>query len=457
MDANNDIKPKYHITPKSGFLNDPNGLAQFKGIYYAFYQYLEEVTPQGKKSWAYYTSKDLVHWKDEGIALRPDMWYDKDGCYSGNAVVFNEKIYLFYTGNVRNENGDRETYQCLATSEDGKIFTKHGPVIYLPEGYTAHFRDPKVWRDEEENLWYMIVGAQTTEEKGNVALFYSEDLFNWNYKGKLLPEKMNWGYMCECPDIIRFDDNYILIVSKQEKIIENGIEKDSCNAVWMSGEFSKKDGKFIPNSEERKLDDGFDFYAPQSFIDENNRTLYMAWMGGGEYDYQMSQPAVKDGWLHSFTYPREFVYKDNLLYQKTVKELETLRDTEINKNIEAEKIDFKLDNFCNEIKLTLQEQKDFRFIVLGSLELEYDSYEKILNIKRLNWLTNRFDEKNISIEEDLKTVNLFIDNSSVDLFLNEGKKVISIRSYFKEDNIQIDAKGKLQLSLYLYKGENSNE
>lgn len=457
MDANNDIKPKYHITPKFGFLNDPNGLVQFKGIYYAFYQYLEEVTPQGKKCWSYYTSNDLVHWKDEGIALRPDMWYDKDGCYSGNSIVFNEKIYLFYTGNVRNENGDRETYQCLATSEDGKTFIKHGPVVYLPEGYTAHFRDPKVWRDKEESLWYMIVGAQTSEEKGNVALFYSEDLLNWNYKGKLLPEEMNWGYMCECPDIIRFDDNYILIVSKQEKIIENGIEKDSCNAVWMSGEFSKKDGKFIPNSEECKLDDGFDFYAPQSFVDENNRTLYMAWMGGGEYDYQMSQPAVKDGWLHSFTYPREFVYKDNLLYQKPVKELEILRDKEINRSIKAEKIDFKLDNFRNEIKLTLQEQKDFRFIVLGSLKLEYNSYEKILNIKRLNWLTNRFDEKNINIEEDLMTINLFIDNSSVDIFLNEGKKVISIRAYFKEESIQINAQGKLQLNLWDYKGEENNE
>lgn len=457
MDIKKQIKPKYHITPKYGFLNDPNGLVQFKGVYHAFYQYLEKVTPQGKKSWAHYTSKDLVHWQDEGIALRPDRWFDKDGCYSGNAIVFNEKIYLFYTGNVRDEDGGRETYQCLATSEDGKTFVKHGPIVYLPEGYTSHFRDPKVWRDEEESLWYMIIGAQTSEKKGNVALFYSEDLLHWNYKGKLLPETMNWGYMCECPDIIHFDDNYILIVSKQEKIIENGIEKDSCNAVWMSGEFLKGDGKFIPNSDECKLDEGFDFYAPQSFIDEKNRTLYMAWMGGGEYDYQMSQPAVKDGWLHSFTYPREFVYKDNILYQKPVKELQSLRDKEINRIIESEKVDFKLESLCTEIKFTLEEQKDVKCIILGSLKLEYNAFKKILNIKRLNWLTNRFDEKNINIDEDLKTVNLFIDNSSVDIFLNEGKKVISIRSYFKEDSIQINAKGKLQLKLWSYKGENSNE
>ena len=465
MQMKNHIKPKYHIKPKSGFLNDPNGLVQFKGVYHAFYQWLEEVKPQGPKSWAHCTSKDLVHWEDKGIALKPDMWYDKDGCYSGNTVVFNEKIYLFYTGNVRDENGDRETYQCLATSEDGKTFIKHGPVVYLPEGYTAHFRDPKVWRDEDENLWYMIVGAQTSEMKGNVALFWSEDLLNWNYKGKLLPEAMNWGYMCECPDLIRFDDKYILIISRQEKIIENGIEKDSCNAIWISGEFSKENGKFIPNGEENRLDYGFDFYAPQSFVDENKRTLYMAWMGGGEYDYQMSQPAVKEGWLHSFTYPRELIFKDNLLYQKPVKELEVLRDKEIKATIDNEVVDFSLDNLWNqfhvpssyEFKFILEEQKPFKCLILGDLELDYDSNKKLLLIKRLNWITKEFDEKEMYIEEELKTVNIFIDNSSVEIFINEGKQAMSIRAYFKEDNIKISSKGKLQLNLWSYKEENNNE
>lgn len=451
------IRPKYHVTSKKGFLNDPNGLVQFKGLYHAFYQWLEDVTPQGAKCWGHCISRDLIHWEDKGAALKPDMWYDKNGCYSGNAVVFNEKIYLFYTGNVRTENGFRETYQCLATSEDGVTFIKHGPVVYLPEGYTTHFRDPKVWRDEEENLWWMIVGAQTSENKGNVALFWSEDLYNWNYKGKLLPETMNWGYMCECPDMLHFEDKYILIVSRQEKIVENGIERDSCHAVWMSGEFSKENGTFIPDKEGIRLDDGFDFYAPQSFIDENKRILCMSWMGGGEYDYQMSQPSVKEGWLHSFTYPREFVYVNNLLYQKPVEELELLRNEKIQKNIEDEEIDFKVNNFYKEMEFILDDKKDFKCIILGALKLFYDSSQNILSIKRLNWLTRKFDEKILNIGEDLKVFKIFIDNSSVEMFINEGKKVISMRIYFENNNVQINAKGKLQLNLWTYKGDNTNE
>ncbi|NSA03820.1 sucrose-6-phosphate hydrolase SacC (GH32 family) [Clostridium beijerinckii] len=77
MDKENRIKPKHHVAPKTGFLNDPNGLVQFKGTYHAFYQWLEEVTPQGAKCWRHCISKDLVHWEDKGIALEPDMWYDK--------------------------------------------------------------------------------------------------------------------------------------------------------------------------------------------------------------------------------------------------------------------------------------------------------------------------------------------------------------------------------------------
>lgn len=457
MDKKIDIKPKYHIAPKTGFLNDPNGLVQFKGIYHAFYQWLGEVTPQGAKCWGHCTSKDLVHWEEKGTALKPDMWYDKNGCYSGNAIVFNDKIYIFYTGNVRNEKGDRETYQCLATSEDGITFIKHGPVVYLPEGYTAHFRDPKVWRDEEENLWWMIVGAQTSEKKGNVALFWSNDLYNWNYKGRLLPETMNWGYMCECPDMLHIGDKYILIVSRQEKKIENGIEKDSCHAVWMTGEFSKENGTFIPDKEGVRLDEGFDFYAPQSFIDENNRTLYMSWMGGGEYDYQMAQPSVKDGWLHSFTYPREFVYKDNLLYQKPVIELELLRNNKIYKSLAGEELTFEVKDHFKEIELILDEQNDFKCIILGALELSYNTSQNEFNMKRLNWLTKGFDEKKLNLMEDLTSCRIFIDNSSVEIYINEGKKVISMRTYFENNNIQIKAKGRLQLNLWSYKEENNNE
>ena len=34
-----DIRQKFHLEPNVGLLNDPNGLIQYKGIYYVFFQW----------------------------------------------------------------------------------------------------------------------------------------------------------------------------------------------------------------------------------------------------------------------------------------------------------------------------------------------------------------------------------------------------------------------------------
>ena len=202
------MRPRYHISPEHGFLNDPNGLTQFRGKYHVFYQWLPDVVPQGNKQWRHCISDDLVHWTDEGSTLQPKEWYEKNGCYSGSGIATEDAYFLFYTGNVRDAEGGRETYQCVAVSDDGKSFRKKGPLIYLPDGYTAHFRDPKVWKKNDR--WWMVVGAQTKELKGNVAIFESNDLKKWDYRGNLLDTSMDWGYMCECPDVMDIEQQFLV-------------------------------------------------------------------------------------------------------------------------------------------------------------------------------------------------------------------------------------------------------
>ena len=185
------MKPVYHISSEHGFLNDPNGLAKFRGEFHAFYQWLPEVTPRGPKRWRHCVSKDLIHWNDVGSSLEPTQWYEKDGCYSGSGVVDRDRYYLFYTGNVRDEQGGRESFQCAAVSQDGRQFIKLGPVVRRPRAYTPHFRDPKVWR--KEGHWWMLVGAQTQELTGNAALFRSEDLLHWCWMGNALAPDLDQG------------------------------------------------------------------------------------------------------------------------------------------------------------------------------------------------------------------------------------------------------------------------
>src|SRR5699024_814478 len=137
-------RPTYHIAPPTGLLNDPNGWIQWKGTYHLFYQWMPFKTGHGAKFWNHVTSKNLIDWKQEEMALTPSDWFDKDGCYSGSSIEHEGKLKLFYTGNVK-DNDERATYQCLAVSEDGIHFEKKGVLIELPEGFTTHFRDPKVW------------------------------------------------------------------------------------------------------------------------------------------------------------------------------------------------------------------------------------------------------------------------------------------------------------------------
>src|SRR5690606_39202751 len=169
--ASDPYRLHYHLMPPVGLLNDPNGFVFYQGKYHMFYQWNPFKTEHGAKFWGHYVSDDLVHWEEAPYALAPDSWFDKDGCYSGSAIVHDDKMFLFYTGNVKDEEGNRESYQCVAVSEDGFTFEKKGPVIQVPPGYTAHFRDPKVlYRD---NQWYMVLGAQTEAEQGEVVLYAS--------------------------------------------------------------------------------------------------------------------------------------------------------------------------------------------------------------------------------------------------------------------------------------------
>ncbi|HBC3361740.1 TPA: sucrose-6-phosphate hydrolase, partial [Vibrio parahaemolyticus] len=90
--------PSYHIAPKFGLLNDPNGLCFFNGEHHLFYQWTPVGPVHGMKYWYHLSTKDFVHFEDHGIGLHPDQDYDSHGVYSGGALVENDNALLFFTG-----------------------------------------------------------------------------------------------------------------------------------------------------------------------------------------------------------------------------------------------------------------------------------------------------------------------------------------------------------------------
>jgi beta-fructofuranosidase len=192
--------PQWHAAPVTGLMNDPNGFIWFAGRYHLFYQWNPLDCEHRFKCWGHWSSADLVHWQHEPLALMPDEEYDRNGCYSGSAVDNEGVLTLCYTGNVKFDDGSRTAWQCLAVEQPDGTFTKLGPVLALPEGYTGHVRDPKVWQHDGE--WYMVLGAQDVQKRGKVLLFKSADLHAWTSCGEIAGHGVNGltdaGYMWEC-------------------------------------------------------------------------------------------------------------------------------------------------------------------------------------------------------------------------------------------------------------------
>jgi len=448
---NDPYRLTYHLMPPVGLLNDPNGLIQYKGVYHVFYQWNPFETSHGAKFWGHYTSRDMVHWQEEPIALAPSEWYERNGCYSGSAVESDGKLYLFYTGNVKNEDGTRESYQCLAVSSDGIHFEKQGPVLKLPENYTAHFRDPKVWKKGER--WYMILGAQTLDEKGTVVLFTSSDLYYWEELGRIAGSEMNgigdFGYMWECPDLIHLNGKDVLLVSPQ------GVEPDGyCyHNLFQSGYFIGQldyDTVKFQHESFTELDRGFDFYAPQTFTDESGRTILYAWMGITD-ETEIYQPTLANHWVHALTIPRVLELREGKMYQAPVEELQSLRKEKLKMKIDKrEGNPVYIDGGkCSELLLEklYVEKGLFQISFRNEVYFILDSGKKEIRLQRRNLKTGALETRTCKLSS-VYQLHIFMDHSSLEIFINEGEEVFTAR-YFpnpKDDTVIIHGEAEFHLT-----------
>lgn len=435
---------KYHIMAPIGWINDPNGLCEFKGQYHCFYQYSPLNPLGGDKFWGHAVSKDLANWEQREVALYPDIEEDINGVYSGSAFVKDDTVYFFYTGNVKHPgNHDyiltgREQNVILVTSKDCINFSEKKVLLRntdFPEDMSLHVRDPKVW--EEDGVYYMILGARTKDDKGCVLLYKSNDLYNWEFVSVPDGKVDNMGYMWECPDTFKLGNKDILMFSPQ------GIDADGYkyNNVYQCGytvgSFSD-DKKEFKHGEFVEIDRGFDFYAPQTFEDSKGRRIVIGWMGVPDA-VEHKNPTVDNFWQHQLTIPRELVLRNDKVYQIPVVELDALRKgTAIKKEVSLNE-SISLDVFESntfELNINFENTNKFELVFREDCKLSFDS--KIFKLELGKSGYGR-DMRAVEINE-VNSLRIFSDNSSLEIFLNGGEEVFSTRIY----NDSIDATLKLQ-------------
>jgi fructan beta-fructosidase len=473
-------RPQYHFTPGHNFMNDPNGMVFYKGEYHLFYQYNPEGQVWGHMSWGHAVSSDMVHWKNLPVAIPEDPNFM---IYSGSAVVdWNNSSGLC-------KNPDPQDHSCLiaiyaadyhqkvekthiAYSNDrGRTWTNYSgnPVIDLD---AADFRDPKVFWYAPQKKWGLVA---VLADHRKALFFGSTDLKHWTKLSEFGPAADGAGQW-ECPDLLELpiegttDTRWVLIINRNP-----GAPAGGTGVRYLIGEF---DGTQFVEKESagKKLwaDYGKDFYATNSFNDMPAGDARKIWIGWtSNWLYAKDEPTV--AWRGAQSIPRSLTLRyvatplipkpgtsgppaasELLMVQAPVRELRSLRGKPLEvSNVTVAEANAKIaaaglrsESYEIEAELEPGSASEIGFHVLkgdgSQTVVGIAPASNTLFVDRTNsgdvFFSEAFPGRFSTTLHDTKRVKLhiFVDRSIVEVFANDGEKVMTDRAYPPQDSWQIE-------------------
>lgn len=421
----------YHIEPESGLLNDPNGFSYFNGKYHLFYQNWPYGPAHGLKQWVHMTSEDLVHFTRSKTRLLPDHKNDSHGAYSGSAYTVEDKLFLFYTGNVRDHNWVRDPLQIGAwMDKDGKIEKFDQVLIQQPSDVTEHFRDPQIF-DYKDNF-YAIVGGQNHDKKGLIKLYKAveNDVQNWQFLADLDFDDPASEYMIECPNLVFVDGHPVLIYSPQG-LAQEDLNYDNIypNTYKIYQNFDPDQGKLSGGGPLQNLDFGFEAYATQAFNSPDGRALAVSWIGLPDINY----PTDAYDYQGALSLVKELSIIDGKLHQSPVAAINSLR---------CQKEDFQnkvQSSNCYELELCFKANQIAELLLFADessqtgLGLTVDTKTGQLHLDRSQigqqYAREFGTKRSCQIPQEDVTLNIYVDKSIVEIFVNKGQAVLTSRVF----------------------------
>lgn len=439
-------RPQVHFSPKLKWMNDPNGMVYHNGVYHLFYQHFPDSTVWGPMHWAHATSKDLVHWQHQPIALYPDnLGY----IFSGSAVMdINNTsglgkedkapmIAIFTHHDPKGEKNGRNVFQnqSIAYSlDEGQTWTKYAgnPVVKNPG--IRDFRDPKVSWYEEGKKWIMTLATLD-----HITFYSSKDLKNWVKESEFGKEFGAHGGVWECPDLFALDYNgekvWVLLVS-----INPGGPNGGSATQYFTGRF---DGNtFTPfQTDTRWLDYGTDNYAGITWSNTGIRKIFIGWMNNWQY----ANIVPTQTWRGATTIARDLQLEKiggkYFVSSRPVKELEAIHTSPVVlKNIAAANYDLVAKtgnpNGPYELSLTSEAIKSYSIHFFNEAgDKLIVGYDKAAN----NYFIDRKQSGIVSFEKgfaakhvaprlaasDKTNLTLLLDNASIELFADNGLTVMT--------------------------------
>ena len=424
-------RASYHIEPETGLLNDPNGFSYFNGKFQLFYQSWPFGAAHGLKQWVHTESEDLVHFTETGVKLLPDHENDSHGAYSGSAYQIGDKLFIFYTGNVRDENWIRDPRQIGAWMDKNYKIKKIDKVlIKKPTDVTEHFRDPQIF--DYKRQFYAIIGAQNHDKQGFIKFYKAvdNDVENWVEVGDLDFGGTGSEYMIECPNIVFVDGKPVLLYCPQ------GLDKAELdynniypNTYKIFQDFDPEKAALVGGTPIINLDYGFEAYATQGFNTPDGRALIVSWIGLPDVDY----PTDKYDYQGAMSLVKELSIKDGKLYQYPVEAITSLR---------TRQEDFSEKTATTntyELELNFQANTQTELVLFAdqegnglSLTVDTAKGKVILDRSKAGeqYATDFGTSRECTLDAgQAATANIFVDNSIVEIFFNKGEKVFTSRVF----------------------------
>ena len=440
-------RPQFHFSPKANWINDPNGMVYHKGTYHLFYQYHPASSVWGPMHWGHATSKDMIRWQEQPIALYPDSlgWI-----FSGSAVVdvnntsgFGKNgqaplvaIFTHHNQKLEQAKSDKFQYQSLAYSlDDGKTWTKYAGNPVLPNPGITDFRDPKVRWFEARKKWVLTLAT-----KDRITFYSSPNLKEWTKESEFGRDAGEHGGVWECPDLFPLKHNgkqvWVLIVS-----VNPGGPNGGSAAQYFLGDF---DGKtFTSTSKQTKwMDYGTDNYAGVTFANTGNRTILMGWMNNWQYARDVPTPYGRGATTLPRTLGLKEVGGELFLTSTPVKELDALngKTTSLaNINVKGSyDLTAKTGGKFETFKLTLStpEPNDFSVVLANEkgneLVVGYDKQANMYYIDRTKSGKTGFEKgfgKRITAPrlatDKTLSLTVLVDAASVEVFADGGLSVMT--------------------------------
>ncbi len=433
------FKPIFHVMPAAGACGDPNGPIYAHGKYHLFFQHAPELIV-GKPAeqweeyegvyshtgWGHASSRDLVHWQHEPIALMPQRGsYDPNFCASGSAVMADDTTaMIFYTA-------AEPQRQCIARSVDPHLrwWRKDpaNPIISeppVPDFMRGGFRDPFLWR--EGDIWHMIVGGAIRNVGGTVLHFRSQNLIDWTY---VEPLAAGMGAHCiawECPNFVPLERGQALLIVSP---LYDNLTTDAAprsDVVYTIGSY-QDDGRFQPATWNR-IDMGGpnNFYATQVLETPDGRWLLWGMnLGGGSPGHD---------WATHLSLPRVVTPRpDGLLGQEPPVELQQLRRAHWGESDEPLARDHPLGARSNTFEMVAEvEVRDAKAV---GVELrasdDFQTSSRIwLDVENATLHADGYscEFKLLEAEQGVLRLHAFVDRSVIEVFIN-GSQCATIRAF----------------------------